>query len=126
MFSKKDVTYIARGNNKGTSGEFIHLGSSKGRSTSESIQERDRVKISDIINMRPGEFYGIIAEGKPKEFLKEQFNQNKSEKMTHEFEEFTTYNQIKINYIKIVNEAKSLFGKPINQRDNIRNASFDI
>jgi len=126
LFSKKDVTYIARGNNKGTSGEFIHLGSSKGRSTSESIQERDRVKISDIINMRPGEFYGIIAEGKPKEFLKEQFNQNKSEKMTHEFEEFTTYNQIKINYIKIVNEAKSLFGKPINQRDNIRNASFDI
>lgn len=42
---------------------------SKSTSASESMQERDRVKISDITNASPGVFYGVIAQGNKKELL---------------------------------------------------------
>jgi len=127
LFSKKDKMFVSKGKNSGTSGEFIHLGSSTGKSKNESIQERDRVKVSDIINLNPGEFYGIIAEGKPKEFLKEQFKQNKRENFTFSFEQKATAKEIISNYKKIVNEAKNLFIDESNvELEKSKNAKFEI
>ncbi|WP_449401369.1 type IV secretion system DNA-binding domain-containing protein [Chryseobacterium wanjuense] len=70
LFSKEDRTFINKNTGTGTSGTVIHIQSNDSKSKSENIQERDRVKVSDLINLNPGEFYGIIAEGEPKEFLK--------------------------------------------------------
>lgn len=73
LFSKKDEVFTSKSTGDGTSGKFVHLGSNTSSGTSENIQERNRVKISDIVNLAQGEFYGIIAEGSPREFLKTQF-----------------------------------------------------
>ncbi len=107
LFGKHDRTYETANRGTGTSGEFVHLSSNTSKGTSESIQERDRVKVSDITNLEAGQFYGLIAEGYPKEFLKRQF-------IT---EEIITDYQVKIkvtdeqmvnNYNRIVEEAKGI------------------
>lgn len=108
LFSKKDEVFISNSQGGGTSGKFIHLGSNTSSGTSENVQERNRVKISDIINLSQGEFYGIIAEGNPREFLKTQFLRDEitgkyinqkipmSEKLVQE------------NYFKIIAECKEI------------------
>ena len=77
LFSKKDELFISKNEGAGTSGRFVHLDNNNSTGTSENIQERHRVKINEIVNLSQGEFYGIIAEGSPREFLKTQFNQSK-------------------------------------------------
>lgn len=51
LFGKHDRTYKTANKGTGTSGEFIHLGSSTNKGVNESIQERERVKVSDITNL---------------------------------------------------------------------------
>ena len=84
------------------------MGSNTNQGTNENIQERDRVKPNDLINLNQGEFYGIIAEGILREFLKTQFNRA---------EIVNTYINTKIpvtekimeeNYFRIIAEAKSI------------------
>jgi hypothetical protein len=76
LFSKHDETFISKNDGSGTSGRFVHLDNNVSVGTSENIQERHRVKISQILNLAQGEFYGFIAEGSPREFLKTQFKRN--------------------------------------------------
>lgn len=76
MFSKYDETFVSKNDGSGTSGRFVHLDNNTSVGTSENIQERHRVKISEILNLAQGEFYGFIAEGSPREFLKTQFKRN--------------------------------------------------
>ncbi|WP_405334503.1 type IV secretory system conjugative DNA transfer family protein [Flavobacterium oreochromis] len=106
LFSKKDHIFVSK--NDGSSGKITDILKNDNRGTSEAIQERDRVKISDLINLNQGEFYGIIAEGSPREFLKTQFDR-------HEI--INTYINTKIpvtadmmaeNYSKIIEECKSI------------------
>lgn len=107
LFSKEDRTFISKNTGTGTGGMVIHTQSNQSRGKSENIQERDRVKVNDLINLEPGEFYGIIAEGQPKEFLKTKFlaehlstaeNTNKA----------VTEEEMKENYFKIIEEAKAI------------------
>lgn len=110
LFSKSDKVFVSRSEGTGTSGKVIHIGSNTNRGTSENIQERNRVKISDLVNLSQGEFYGIIAEGTPREFLKTQFLRDEI-KGTY-INQKTPINDdiMKQNYIKIVNECKEIIG----------------
>ena len=110
IFSKEDRTFINKNTGTGTGGTIVHTQSNQSRGKSETIQERDRVKVSDLINLDPGEFYGIIAEGKPKEFLKTQFLEDFAENEANE-KASVTEQEMSENYFRIIEEAKSLLIK---------------
>jgi type IV secretory pathway TraG/TraD family ATPase VirD4 len=107
LFSKEDRTFINKNTGTGTGGTIVHTQSNQSRGKSETIQERDRVKVSDLINLDPGEFYGIIAEGQPKEFLKTQFLEDFAENEANE-KASVTEQEMSENYYKIIEESKSL------------------
>lgn len=79
LFGKHDVTYTTMSKNSGNSyGDILSSSgssSSTGKSESQSIQQRERVKVSDIINLQAGKFYGLIAEGNIGELIGVQFKQ---------------------------------------------------
>lgn len=107
LFSKEDRIFINKNTGTGTGGTIVHTQSNQSKGKSETIQERDRVKVSDLINLEPGEFYGIIAEGKPKEFLKTQFLEDFAENEANE-KASVTEQEMSENYFRIIEEAKSL------------------
>ncbi len=108
LFSKSDKVFISKSEGTGTSGKVVHLGSNTNQGTSENIQERDRVKVSDLVNLNQGEFYGIIAEGTPREFLKTQFLRTESQS-TYINQKTPINDEImKINYVRIINECKEI------------------
>ena len=107
IFGKEDKTYTTSNKGSGSSGQFVHLSSNTNVGTSESIQERDRVKVSDITNLGAGQFYGIVAEGSPSELLKEQFKENRIT-TSYNFEVRTTDAEMKVNYNRIVDECKRI------------------
>lgn len=107
LFSKEDRLFTNRNIGSGTSGTFVHMQSNDTKGKSETIQERDRVKVTDLINLEPGEFYGIIAEGKPREFLNTQFL---PDLVKGRGSEKTVISDIEMsnNYYKIIEESKNL------------------
>lgn len=107
LFSKEDRVFINKNTGTGTSGTIIHTQSNDSTGRSETIQERDRVKVSDLINLGPGEFYGIIAEGKPKEFLNTQFIQDLQNGAGNDKQEVSN-EEMSINYFRIIEESKQL------------------
>ncbi len=107
LFSKEDRIFINKNTGTGTGGTIVHTQSNQSKGKSETIQERDRVKVSDLINLEPGEFYGIIAEGKPKEFLKTQFLEDFAENESNE-KLAVTEQEMSENYYRIIEESKSL------------------
>lgn len=107
LFSKEDRVFINKNTGTGTSGTIIHTQSNDSSSKSETIQERDRVKVSDLINLNPGEFYGIIAEGQPKEFLKTQFIQDLQNGVENDKKEVSNEEMSK-NYFRIIEESKKI------------------
>ncbi|WP_076357725.1 type IV secretory system conjugative DNA transfer family protein [Chryseobacterium joostei] len=107
LFSKEDRTYIGKNTGTGTSGQVIHTQSNQSSGMSESIQERDRVKVSDLINLNTGEFYGIIAEGQPKEFFKTQFLADFAESKEND-KCAVTDKEMQDNYFRIIEEAKAI------------------
>lgn len=107
LFSKEDRIFINKNTGTGTGGTIVHTQSNQSKGKSETIQERDRVKVSDLINLEPGEFYGIIAEGKPKEFLKTQFLEDFAENEANE-KLAVTEQEMSENYYRIIEESKSL------------------
>ncbi|WP_313375852.1 type IV secretion system DNA-binding domain-containing protein [Chishuiella sp.] len=109
IFSKEDRSFKTSSFGSGSSGEFIHFNTNKNKGKNESIQERDRVKISDIIHLNPGEFYGINAEGKPREFIKTQFIQNQIKSYKNQNINISD-NEMSDNYFRIIEESKSILG----------------
>ncbi|CAA9202221.1 type IV secretory system conjugative DNA transfer family protein [Flavobacterium collinsii] len=109
LFSKKDEVFTSKSIGDGTSGKFVHLGSNTSSGTSENIQERNRVKISDIVNLAQGEFYGIIAEGSPREFLKTKFNQCEIKGSNYINQKIPiSESMMQENYFKIIAECKEI------------------
>ncbi|TCP28153.1 type IV secretion system coupling TraD/TrwB family protein [Tenacibaculum skagerrakense] len=111
MFGRADKKFQTR--SKGDSfhdSEFFgrHINSSS-ENFSETIQERDRVKTTDIMNLEPGEFYGLIAEGNKKEILKSKFKVDREiEETDFEFELKVSEDDIQKNYVKIIEESASI------------------
>ena len=78
LFGKHDVTYNSTSKSSGaSSGGFLSGSFSENNSSSvsQSIQQRERVKVSEIINLSAGKFYGTIAEGNMKELIGVQLKQ---------------------------------------------------
>ena len=111
LFSKKDEIFISKNDGTGTSGQFVHLGSNTNAGTSEAVQERDRVKISDLVNLSQGEFYGIIAEGSPREFLKTQFLRKQITGDYINAKIPINSGIMKENYMRIIKESKSIINE---------------
>lgn len=109
LFSKEDRTYKTASRGTGTSGQLVHMQSNRNQGTAESIQERDRVKVSDIVNLRPGEFYGIVSEGQPREFLKTQFLLAEETEVIHNPKPRTTPQEMQNNFDNIIQEVKQYF-----------------
>ncbi|MBK5719888.1 type IV secretion system DNA-binding domain-containing protein [Dysgonomonas sp. Marseille-P4677] len=107
LFGKHDRIFETKNRGTGTSGEFVHLSSNTNKGISESIQERDRVRVSDITSLEAGQFYGLIAEGYPNEFLNTQFIPQEV-KSCYTFQNKTTDEEMTDNYNRIVLEAKSI------------------
>lgn len=108
IFSKKDEVFTSKSTGDGTSGKFVHLGSNTSSGTSENIQERNRVKISDIVNLGQGEFYGIIAQGSPREFLKTQFLRDEIKGKYINQKIPISESMMQENYFKIIAECKEI------------------
>ncbi|ENA1815613.1 hypothetical protein ABF174_002249 [Flavobacterium psychrophilum] len=108
LFSKKDEIFISKNDGTGTSGQFVHLGSNTNAGTSEAVQERDRVKISDILSLSQGQFYGVIAEGNPREFLKTQFLQAKIKGEYINTKIPVNAQIMEDNYMRIIEECKTI------------------
>lgn len=107
LFSKEDRIFINKNVGSGTGRTIIHTQSNQNKSKSETIQERDRVKVSDLINLNIGEFYGIIAEGKPKEFLKTQFLEDFAESQANQ-KTAISEQEMSDNYFRIIEETKQI------------------
>jgi len=109
LFARKDITFETQSFGSGTSGKFVHFSSNSNTTTGESIQERDRIKVSDVTNFDVGEFCGIISEGSPREFISEQLYPSKIDISKVELSSKTSDILMKNNYYKIIEEAKSIF-----------------
>jgi len=111
VFSKEDKMYWLSNKSTGTSGQIVHLNSNDSRGKSQSIQERERLKINQILMADTGQFYGIIAEGSPREFIGYKFKYDKSkivasENMTSIPE--VSFDTVIKNYHKIISEAQTI------------------
>ncbi|GGW43939.1 conjugal transfer protein TraG [Arenibacter certesii] len=111
IFSKEDKVYWSSHHNVGSSGKMVHLTSSDGKGKSQSIQERERLKISQIMRTDTGQFYGVIAEGSPREFIGYQFDYDKEKvdvskgmNAIPEVDSETIMN----NYHRIISEARNI------------------
>lgn len=78
LFGRDDVSYQSVSETRGRS---VGSGVSKnqGNSITHSIQERDRVKTTSLINLRAGQFYALIAEGNTNELMGEYIYQTEIE-----------------------------------------------
>ena len=121
IFSKQDKSFWAESQNSGKAGGLVlKMGRNDSEGRSQSIQERDRVKVTDILNLNAGEFYGIIAEGKPREFLKTKFKIAEQMDESHNFGIKTPMEYLGKNYQRIVDEVLSLT-KDDQKNDNLIN-----
>lgn len=81
LFGKHDQRYRTVSQSSGSSsGGFFSSNSSSSSNNSESVsvQQRDRIKISEITGMAAGTFYGVIAEGVQTELLSTQLKETKT------------------------------------------------
>ena len=122
LFGKADQTFktTSNGDNYYQSSIFGKHINSLNKSTNETIQERDRVKTTDVMNLGPGQFYGFIAEGNAQEILKSQFRIPENlQADSFEFPLKATNEDIQVNYLKIIWEAKSMFGTKRNTEGDL-------
>lgn len=104
LFGKHDVKF--KSSSKSAS-ENTYGSSSSSKSISESYQQRERVKISDITNASPGKFYGVIAQGNYNELLGVQFGEVDSKYRKFEKKEDSYPREIFNKIYKDVEEIKS-------------------
>ncbi|MFH4968302.1 TraM recognition domain-containing protein [Gaetbulibacter sp. M240] len=112
LFGKEDRKYVSSSTSSGSSSGNGFIGnSSTNRGTTESFQERERVKVSDITNLPAGKFYGIVAEGNCTELLGVQMKQ--TEPIYKSFENRNIEENISDCFKTIYREVEAfLNGKP--------------
>ncbi len=118
LFGKHDVTYNSSSTSSGSSsGGFLsgNSSSSHNQSVSQSIQQRERVKVSDIINLSAGKFYGTIAEGNVKELIGVQLKQVPDTK--REFKVNDEPFSLSENFKKIYSEVEKIRGDNSGETD---------
>ncbi len=125
LFGKHDVTYNSSSTSSGaSSGGFLsdNFSQSNSNSVSQSIQQRERVKVSEIINLSAGKFYGTIAEGNMKELIGVQLKQvPDARKEFEQKEQLILPDEV---FKKIYNEIKTI--KDIDTDRVVGSEDFDI
>ena len=122
LFGTHETRYWTKSKSKSRSFKFLGYGpTGKNEGQSESVQERDRVRASEIINLNAGQFFGILADGKPREFLGVQFKPFKKETISVDTKlRPISENEIYANYAKIVEEAKNLITPGNQEKTNVK------
>ncbi|MAU17058.1 MAG: conjugal transfer protein TraG [Muricauda sp.] len=122
LFGKTDKVFrtTSKGDNYYQSSIWGKHVNSSNSTTGESVQERDRVKTTDIMNLDPGEFYGIIAEGSHTEILKSKFSMNPhGDDMPFAFHNTTTIEEITENYVNIIENSLGLLNLKHNETHDL-------
>jgi len=122
MFGKADKTFqtSSKGDNYYQSSIWGKHTNSSNKSTGESVQERDRVKTTDIMNLDPGEFYGFIAEGSQTEVLKAKFAMNDDRNNTRfDLPQTVSTEDIISNYVKIIDESLGILNLKMSEEGNL-------
>lgn len=81
LFGKHDVKQRTKSRSTGSSIKGLLGGiqnSSNNKSYSESLQQRNKLDVSDLTNMKAGVFCGLIAEGNVSEFINTKLKQVKT------------------------------------------------
>jgi hypothetical protein len=118
LFGKHDVTFNTISNSSGSSSGGLlsdHYSSSNNKSVSQSIQQRERVNISNITNMPPGTFYGFIADGNIRELVGSRLQQIESS--YRKFEKTNISIDPKETFRKIYNDLSLIQDKAISDTD---------
>lgn len=122
LFGKEDQIFRSVSTGESSAGGLLMDSQlSKSTSTSESMQERDRVKISDVTNASPGVFYGVIAQGNKKELLGVRLNE-----VEENHKPFEQKNDVdtKMIFQKIHNDIKEITRTP--EIDTDENSGYKI
>ena len=120
LFGKEDKEYTSTSKGTGVSERgFLDSSSSTNTSTSKSYQERDRVKVSDITNLRAGKFYGLIAQGNHKELMGVQLEQTQTDYLNFNKSEDVNVSE---TFKKIYEEVKNFNQKT----EKIEETDFNI
>jgi len=124
MFGRRDEKYLTRSHGTTSPSFLSKSGGSNSANVGESIQERDRVRIQDIKDMKSGELIGFLAEGNATEFkcrVKEfKEEQGIQELPTRE----VTEKMMKDNFKRVRQDIDSIFSSNDEAKtDNLKNGS---
>lgn len=105
LFGKYDQMFTT--GSQSNSRRIDEFGGSVSRSESNTIQQRDRLTATDVINFSTGQFAGINAEGNIREFNDVfQYKNTSTEKL--EDLTYVTEPQIQSNYLEILELGRSI------------------
>ena len=111
MFGQREDIEIMQGSSG--SGIAGALGMHTNKSKSQTIVKRDRVKIQQVVNFRPGEFVGLIAEGNKKEIYT-QLKQGEDEEMNISYRQSISIEELNMNFDKIFDDIEQLIKENTN------------
>ena len=111
MFGQREDIEIMQGSSG--SGIAGALGMHTNKSKSQTIVKRDRVKIQQVVNFRPGEFVGLIAEGNKKEIYT-QLKQGDDEEMNISYRQSISIEELNMNFDKIFDDIEQLIKENTN------------
>jgi hypothetical protein len=126
LFDKEDKTFVSRSSSTGSSSRTLFGADSvsKNNSESQSIQQRERVKVSDITNLAPGKFFGLLAEGDKMEVMGEQLSQVEE---THKPFSLVHDNvDLKAHFKQIYDDIRRLSEEKTSEKNTIDNDGFKI
>lgn len=125
LFDKEDRTIVNKSFNESYKDDFLGKHKlSKSKSTNQSLQERFRVKISDLMKLNPGCFYGFVAEGNQKEILKTKFlMDNETIPKYIDKDVFASDDDIKNNYLEIIAQCRDIV---MQKKNTINSESIDL
>lgn len=109
LWGTHEVAQTSTSVSKSTNGMTIFSPSSISRSRSESFQERNRLRISDITELKQGEFFGQLVESNYSSF-KAQFQEQKIGPLPviSSFREDITPELLKSNFLQIQLDIQSI------------------
>lgn len=131
LFGKYDqmfrtVSQSQSSNRSSGGGIFGTAGSGSGVTTSQVIQERERVKPQELTGLSPGEFYGILVESNAHDFkAKMEISKAGDADEIEPFKDITS-SEIKENYNRIKKEAEKILKGETFSEDDLDNEIINI
>jgi type IV secretory pathway TraG/TraD family ATPase VirD4 len=118
MFGQREDIEIMQGSS-GSGCLAIFFGAHTGRSNSQTIVKRDRVKIQEITNFKPGQFAAMIAEGNVNDFVGQFVSEEDNQQEVISLKEGTTNEIMNLNFEDIYNDIETFL------KSNKKSFGFD-